>query len=57
MDVSYLQKSRDCALYVGEQLGWRMTPMYDASETPRSKQENFEIIFEQVKEIYGDLNL
>ena len=57
VDVSYLQKSRDCALYVGEQLGWRMTPMYDKAGVPRSKQENFEIIFEQVKEIYGDLNL
>ncbi|MBQ9953175.1 MAG: deoxynucleoside kinase [Clostridia bacterium] len=57
LDVSYLQKSRDCALYVGEQLGWRMTPMYDEAGVPRSKQENFEIIFEQVKEIYGDLDL
>jgi dTMP kinase len=52
-DVGYLQNSRNCALYVGEQLGWRMTPMYDEQGEPRSKQDNFEIIFGQVKEIYG----
>lgn len=52
-DVGYLQNSRNCALYVGEQLGWRMTPMYDEHGEPRSKQDNFEIIFGQVKEIYG----
>lgn len=57
VDVGYLVKSRDCALYVGEQLGWRMTPMYDTNGVPRSKQENFDIIFEQVKEIYGDLKI
>ena len=57
LDVGYLKRSRDCALYVGERLGWRMTPMYDAQGVPRSKQENFEIIFEQVKEVYHDLKL
>ncbi len=57
LDVDYLKRSRDCALYVGERLGWRMTPMYDAQGVPRSKQENFEIIFEQVKEVYHDLKL
>ena len=56
-DVSYLVNSRNCALYVGDRLGWRMTPMYDAQGVPRSKQENFEIIFEQVKEVYHDLKL
>ncbi len=57
VDVSYLENSRRCALYVGEQLGWHMTPMYDAAGKPRSKQENFEIIFEKVKEVYDDLGL
>ncbi len=56
-DVSYLVNSRNCALYVGDRLGWRMTPMYDEAGVPRSKQENFEIIFAQVKEVYADLKI
>ncbi len=57
LDVSYLVNSRNCALYVGEQLGWHMTPMYDEEGVPRSKQDNFDIIFEIVKEVYHDLDL
>ncbi len=57
VDVDYLKNSRRCALYVGEQLGWNMTPMYDENGVPRSKQENFAIIFEKVKEVYHDLGL
>lgn len=57
VDVDYLQNSRRCALYVGEQLGWYMTPMYDEAGKPRSKEENFNIIFEKVKEVYHDLGL
>lgn len=37
--------------------GWRMIPMYDGAGVPRSKQENFELIFSQVKEVYHDLGL
>ncbi len=58
LDVGYLENSRRCALYVGKRLGWHITPMYDASGEPRSKQENFEIIFDQIKkEVYDDLGL
>lgn len=57
LDVGYLEKSRESALYVGKKLGWRMIPMYDGAGVPRSKQENFELIFSQVKEVYHDLGL
>ncbi len=57
VDVSYLENSRNCALYVGERLGWHMTPMYDESGEPRSKSDNFAIIFQKVKEVYHDLGL
>jgi len=57
VDVGYLENSRNCALYVGERLGWHMTPMYDETGAPRSKDENFAIIFEKVKEVYDDLGL
>ena len=57
VDVNYLNNSRRCAWYVGEQLGWYMTPRYDAAGEPRSKEENFAIIFEKVKEVYHDLDL
>ncbi len=57
VDVRYLENSRRCALYVGEQLGWHMIPMYDKAGKPRSKEENFAIIFEKVKEVYHDLGL
>ncbi len=53
LDVGYLHKSREVALYVGERLGWHMVPMYDEQGVPRSKDDNTAIIMKQVKEIYG----
>lgn len=55
LDVDYLKQSRRCALYVAEKLGWRMVPMYDEQQIPRSKDENFEIILKQIREVYHDL--
>lgn len=53
LDVEYLHKSREAALYVGQQLGWHMLPMYDESGTPRSKDENAAIVMEHVKDVFG----
>ncbi len=57
MDLQYLEKSRECALYVGERLGWHLIPMYDLSGAPRSKQDNFEMIWKQMQGVYDDINI
>lgn len=57
LDVDYLAQSRACAMYVGNRLGWRMTPMYDEAGVPRNKDDNFEIIWKQVREVLYDLEL
>ena len=53
LDVEYLHKSREAALYVGQRLGWHMLPMYDEGGVPRSKDDNAKIVLEHVKEVYG----
>ncbi len=53
LDVDYLHKSREAALYVGARLGWRMLPMYDEGGVPRSKDDNAAIVMKQVKDVFG----
>ena len=55
LDVNYLENSRRCALYVGKQLNWQFIPMYDENKNPRSIEENHQLIWEQVKKIYPEI--